>query len=199
MKTLSILRHLAVLMAAVGLCAPQLALANAPEGIPQALVMDVQLHEGGLLLGQVVTPDNEPVAGVEVKLTSEGAPVAAAKTGAGGRFAFRGLQGSKVYQVTTNSALETCQVWDKHLAPPSAQPGVLIVSGSRTVRGQCGGYQCGGGQCGGSRCGGSQCGGGTGGCGVLRLLANPLVMAAVVATAVAVPVALHNSRGPRSP
>ena len=88
-------------------------------------------------------------------------------------FAFKGLQ-QGVYQVVAAKGHQAYRVWPEKIAPPSAQPGALIVAGNGTVRGQLGMR------------------------GFRNLLANPWVVAAIVATAIAVPVAIHN-RTPSTP
>jgi len=166
MKGTGIIRQIVVGLALVGVCFPQMVLAATPQNGQTPVITDIRLHEGGVLYGQVVTVENTPVAGSEVLLTANGQELAAYKTDKNGYFAFSGLQ-SGMYQLVTANGHRAYRVWSGEVAPPSAQAGALVVVGGQTVRGQ----------------------------GRIRnLLANPWVVGAIVATAVAVPVAIHNSR-----
>ncbi|HUT13346.1 MAG TPA: hypothetical protein VMY42_22855 [Thermoguttaceae bacterium] len=143
-----------------------MALAATPQDGQAQVVTDVRLHEGGVLYGQVVTVENIPVADTDVLLTSNSQKLAVYKTDKNGYFAFSSLQ-SGMYQLVTVNGHQAYRVWSGKIAPPSAQAGALVVVGGETVRGQ----------------------------GRMRnLLANPWVVGAIVATAVAVPVAIHNSK-----
>lgn len=170
MKGTRVIHHVAVCLAAVGFCFPQIALAATPPN-QAPLVTDVRLHKGAVLLGQVVTGEYIPVAGAEVALSSGNQKLATGQTDKGGRFAFFGLR-SGVYQVVTADGHGAYRVWTQGTAPPSARPTALIVTGAQTVRGQFGPIT------------------------VRNLMANPWVIAGIVATAVAVPVAIHNANRP---
>jgi len=161
-----------VWLAALGLCLPPLALAESPQ---TPSVTDVALQEGGVLIGQVVDPQGATLARTSVSLQSGGKEMALSQTDESGYFAFRGLRGG-VYRLAAAKGQSTYRVWEPGTAPPIAYPGALIVAGQDTVRGQAGMM------------------------GLRNLLANPWVVAGIVATAVAVPVAVHNSdRNPASP
>jgi hypothetical protein len=136
-------------------------------------VPDVRLYEGGVLYGQVVNEENAPVSEADVVLRAAERQLATAKTDRSGRFAFRGLQ-SGVYRMSTTAGEGVYRVWNADVAPPAAGPQAILVS--YTVRGQCGMHT------------------------FRNLMANPLVIAGIVAAAVAIPVALHNSKkSPASP
>lgn len=160
-------QRVAVCCAMVGLCLPQMALA---AGLPgqKPVVTDVQLHDGGTLYGRVVNADYRPVVREAVALSSGGRRIDSGQTNHDGYFAFEGLQ-SGVYQVTLAHGQGAYRVWARGTAPPSAPPQVLIVNGADTVRGQQGMRT------------------------VRNFLSNPIVIAGIVATAVAVPVAIHNA------
>ncbi len=173
MKGATLIQQVAVSLAVVGFCIPQIALATTPQAHPGSVMTDVQLRENGLLLGQVVTPENTPVAGADVLLRSGARQLGTSKTDNNGYFAFSGLQ-TGVYQVVTAQGQATYRVWTHGTAPPGAPPAALIVNGKGAVRGQNH-----------MRC-------------VRNLLANPWFIAAVIATAVVIPVAIHNSKKPSS-
>jgi len=132
---------------------------------------------------QVVDQQAMPQADVPVTLLAGEQQLAVARTDHRGFFAFRGLRGG-VYQLTSADGVSAYRVWAPGTAPPSCQPAALVVAGTDLVRGNC--------------CGGfaRNC------CAWLRFqLANPVVLAAITATAIAVPIALHNAgkEGPASP
>lgn len=163
MKGLRILTQTAVWLAVVGFCIPTAVLA-APPAAQEAV--DVALREGGVLLGQVVDPQGAAIGDAKVALVDGQNELAVAKTRGDGYFAFSGLRGG-VYQVAAANGQGVYRVWAPGTAPPSAEQGALVVAGGQTVRGQAGG--------------------------LMMFLSNPWVIAGIVATAVAVPVAVHNS------
>jgi hypothetical protein len=152
---------------------PEAAFAAAAK--PASPIADLQLQEGGVLVGQLVTPQNSAITGAEVGLRNGPQRLFATKTNEGGYFAFGGLRNG-VYQVETPKGPLSYRVWTKQTAPPAAQPGALIVVGDKAVLGQ------------------QTVPGGP----VVRFLTNPWVIAAMVATAVAVPVAIHNAQRDRA-
>lgn len=172
MRNATLLQQVAVCLAVVGFCLPQAALAATPSNTRPVVITDVQLREGGVLLGQVVTPENAAVAGTSVSLVSGQKELAVGKTDKNGYFAFSGLRRG-VYQVAAAKGHQALRAWEPRTAPPAAQPGVLVVTGNRTVRAQYGMQT------------------------LRNLMSNPIVIAGIVATAIAVPVAIHNSK--RSP
>lgn len=164
MKRARLIQGLMVVLAALGMILPQSVLA---ADMAKPTVSDVKLHKGQLW-GQVVNPQGVPLAGETVKVWQDGRQMAESKTNTEGGFAFTQLQRGGVYHLTAAKGHGAYRVWSATMAPPTAQEGVLLVAGQETVRGQ--------------RMG--------------RLgywLSNPWVIAGVVATAVAVPVAIHNA------
>ncbi len=131
-RTLASLACLAV----VGCLLPGVALATAPA---QGAV-DVALTGSGVLLGQVVDSQGQPLAGVPVTIEQAGRQLAIAPTDAEGYFAFRGVHGG-VYQLSAAEGGGSYRTWVPGTAPPQAQQGALVVAGHDLVRGQC--QQCG--------------------------------------------------------
>jgi hypothetical protein len=164
------IQQVAVWLAVVGFCVPQAALAAGPAGDQSPLILDVALHDGGTLVGQVVDAQGIPQANSPVSLRSATHELAAGQTNAQGYFAFSGLN-SGVYQVVTSSGAGVYRVWSQSTAPPAAQPGALIVADGSTVRGHL--LSC--------------------------LGCHPLIVAGVVVAAIAIPVAVHNQKKPSSP
>ncbi len=173
MKIARIIRLLAVSMAAVGLLVSQSALAAAPASIatkakPKPLMQDVGLQKGGTLMGQLVGPSGTPIAEAKVSLLQNNRELANTITDKQGKFSFTHLRGG-VYQLVTADSNQLYRLWAAGTAPKSAGQVAQVIAGQPVMRGQ---YTMG-------RVG--------------QWLTSPLGLAAVAATAVAVPVALHNS------
>jgi len=172
MNGFTFVQRLAVSLAAAGLCVPQMALAATPLNHQPPVIADVRLNEGGVLIGQVVTPHGVAVPDTDVLLGSGDQAVNTVKSDQNGHFTFAGLSNG-VYQVSTAGGQQVYRLWTAETAPPAAQPHAMLVAD--TVRGQQGMRT------------------------FRNLMANPWVVAAIIATAVAIPVAIHNSKKPSSP
>lgn len=176
MTSVSHYQIVTTLLAAIGLCIPAPLLAAEPSPqLPQ--VVDVKLLEGGVLLGQVVDLQGIAAQEAPVAILANNQVLATSQTRSDGYFAFRNLRGG-VYQLTTTDGQGVYRLWAPGSAPPSAQDGALLVAGSNTVRGQTyitNGFF--------PRLTGGPVG---------FWLSHPLVIGGLVATAVAVPVILHN-------
>ncbi|OHB70026.1 MAG: hypothetical protein A2V70_18420 [Planctomycetes bacterium RBG_13_63_9] len=197
MKGMGLLKVGLVSLAAVGFCLPQTVLAAGPATNRVPMVADVALSHDGVLIGQVVGAQGSALANVPVSVRLGNQEIARTTTDAHGRFALRGLR-SGVYQIVAANSHRAFRLWQPGTAPPSSQSRVLLVAGQDTVRGQCGDPACAG--CGEEACVescGAPC---NSGCSSLPCcLSNPWIVAGVVATAVAVPVIVHNSDRPSSP
>ena len=168
-------------MAVMGICMPQMTLASTRCENAAGRITDLRLREDGVLLGQVVSAEQTAVAGTAVSLRSGSEELSRGKTDENGYFAFGGLRRG-VYLVEAASGHGVYRVWPPGIAPPAAQSQALIVAGNDIVRGQ----QC---------CPPAQS------CSPARrsCLTHPLILAGIVAAAVAIPVAIHNSRKPATP
>ena len=166
------IQRVALWLAVVGFCVPQAAIAGVPSAKQAPVIVDVALRDGGVLVGQVLHVQGFPLADVPVVLRSGDRQLGVSKTDDAGFFGFRGLR-SGVYQVVAAKGQGTYRLWPQRTAPPSAKPGALIVIGKDTIRGQHAART------------------------FRNLMANPLVVGAIIVTAVAVPVAIHNC-GPSS-
>jgi hypothetical protein len=120
-------------------------------------------------------------------LLSNGRSVASTTTNDRGEFEFAGVKGG-AYSVHTGEQTQTCRVWTSAAAPPSATRGLMIVQGDQAVLGQNRGPFIG---CGTPVYCGTPVGGA--GLGMREALRNPLVIGGIVAAAIAIPVAVHNS------
>jgi hypothetical protein len=101
------------------------------------MVADVALADGGVLAGQVVTAQGASVVDAEVVVTQQGRELARVRTDADGAFSAPGLKGG-VYEVSTPGASGVYRLWAPRTAPPVARQGVMMVSGTETVLGQYG-------------------------------------------------------------
>ncbi len=162
-------------LAVVGFCLPQSLLSAAEPQAPVAT--DVALRDGSVLVGRVVDTNGVGVAGTDVSVRLGSATPVAAKTTADGSFAVEALHGG-VYQIAAADGHGVYRLWSPGTAPPAASSQALLVAGKGVVRGQDDDPHP-----------------------WKTFLTNPFVIAAVVCTAVAIPVVLHNSHhhSPASP
>jgi hypothetical protein len=139
--------------------------------VPPA-VHDVALAPGGVLVGQVLDETMRPVASTAVAIHVNGQAAATTATDANGVFAVAGLRGG-AHQLVVGGEVENCRLWAPETAPPHAATHLRFVPGQQTVvRGQWGPPPS---------------------HNSLKAWAtNPWVIGGVVATAIAVPVILHN-------
>lgn len=170
-------QFLSLILAVALTASPSIAMAEgaAPAGAVTPAAVDIALRPEGLLIGQLVSASGEPLAGKEVKLGLSDGREASAKTNSEGGFAFRGAKGVMV--LASDKSRVVVRGWSPKTAPPSATPALLLVETEGLVRGQH--YA------------------GTGTQAVVdkskRLFANPLFVAGVIGTAVAIPVAIANN------
>jgi hypothetical protein len=145
MKASKLIHAAAVTIAGAGLILPQtVAWAAAPSEQEPALlqpaettITDITLATGGTLRGQVVDAQGQPVADVPVSVLHDGKAVAGTKTATDGTFAVRGLRGG-THVVMSGEHGGVYRMWASETAPPSARPGIMIVRGETTARGQSG-------------------------------------------------------------
>jgi hypothetical protein len=140
MQTSKFLRAAAFTLSSAGLLVPQSVFAAAPavqsEVQPAApAVLDVALSQGGVMRGQIVDGQGQPVANAPVALHHGGKEVASTSSDQEGNFAFSGLRGGQ-HVVVSGEYGGLCRVWTPETAPPSASSSMLLVHGNQTVRGQ---------------------------------------------------------------
>ncbi len=177
----------AVALALGGMLVPQAALA-APASVEsrqQAAVADVALRSGGVFVGQVVDAHGAPLGGAEVSVRFAGKQVVGCTTDAQGVFAAQGLRSGQ-YDVVAGGGQVTYRLWEEGSAPPTANNGALVVTGDEIVSGQCGGCEPGG-------CP-PNAGATAGALGWMK--SHPLLVAAGVAAAIAIPLALADDDDP---
>lgn len=146
--------------------------ADQSQGNPHAsrhvsLLRDVALGSGGRMTGQLVSAEGQPQANQVVIVQRPGVHAQQVRTDAKGRFSLEGVSGG-VYQVATVDSSTLCRCWVENTAPPGATNDLLIVAGQGVQRGQ--------------RPIGE------------LLFSGPVLVALVIAAAIAIPIAVHNSQ-----
>ena len=168
------LKMAAAVLSCLGMLVSPVA-AAAPSVAPR----DVALRQGGVLLGQIVDAKGVSIAKTQVTLFSGGKEVARTQSDSAGRFAVKGLKGG-VYQVASSNNRGIYRLWSAQTAPPSAQRGMMLVSDADLALGQ------------------------SGSGGTFSGIANwvsqhPIMTAAAVGAAIAIPIAVDNNNSPSTP
>lgn len=164
------LQRAAAAIACIGMIVPSAALSNEPVESPAANGVDVALADGGLFVGQIVDAQGAAQAESEVVVLYQGKEVVRTTTDERGVFAAKGLRGGQ-YEVMTDGCAAPCRLWTAQTAPPAARPAALIVTNVDVVNGQYGSMAPSGGVLG-------------------WMQSHPLLVAGIVVTAIAVPVAI---------
>lgn len=143
----------------------------APDTVPKSTpaqppIVDVRTAADGTLGGKLVDQSGKKMTDQLVVLHQAGKAVMQTKTNKQGDFAFHRVRGG-VYQIRIDDSGVGCRVWPKDVAPPSAREQLLVVVGAPVVRGQQP---------------------------IGAAFSSPLFVGAVLAAAIAIPVAVHNSK-----
>ena len=165
---------------AVVVLQPQILLAKempapAPHVLQAMAVADVQLQTGGLLHGQLVDKQGNALAATNIVVTNDRAQWQT-QTDAQGRFQIAGLSGS-TYRMAVGQQVQMIRAWSPGTAPPKTVTGLLVVKDNGVVLGQ--------------HCASPVCGSAI--AAAKHPLANPWIFGGLVAAAIAIPVAIHNS------
>ena len=137
-----------------------------PRNTGRPVIHDVALDANTSLHGEVRDVDGKLQPNTDVSLWLRAVIVQRARTDRFGRFAFRGLRGG-TYQIRTAATSVTCRAWRAATAPPRAQTTILLLVNTGAVRGQQPLQEA--------------------------FVFNPFLMGALIAAAIAIPIALHNS------
>jgi hypothetical protein len=169
MKTFKTFRAAIVALTCLGVVIPRGAMAAevvVVDGVEVSQqVTDLELQKG-LLVGGLVDANGKGVEDAPVVIGQNGKAVAELRTDKEGRFAAKGLTPG-VYQVVSHGKVTTHRVWQDGSAPAAAQRGVIHSVDPQIARGASHG-------------------------GLLGVLANPLVLALIIAAAIAIPLALDD-------
>ncbi|MHB8863510.1 MAG: carboxypeptidase-like regulatory domain-containing protein [Pirellulaceae bacterium] len=135
-----------------------------------ARVVDVALGTGGELRGRVLDVQGRPAIASHIAVLQEGQPIATVASDRQGAFLLRGLHGG-LFHVTSGNHLYICRGWAPGTAPPAASDQLLVVEGGVVERGQ-------------------------------RpisdlFLSDPVMIGLIVAAAIAIPIAVSNSKSGR--
>ena len=187
-------KMLAVALSCTGMLLSPMATAAPLPVVAQTVAQaprDVTLHQGGVLIGQMLDAQGAAISGATVTVKTSGKEVARVVTNQTGKFQVAGLKGG-VHQVATAGQQDVYRLWAPQTAPPAAQHGLMLVSGTDIVRGQSCGTAVGCGT-GCSTGGGGRVLGGGGGGGIGNWIANhPIITAGAIAGAIAIPLALDD-------
>ena len=169
-SSMRVFKTVIVAMACLGWLLPQQAFC-APEAAAESApaqppIVDVRMTADGTLGGKLVDQSGKAMGNQLVVLHSAGQAVMQVKTNKQGDFAFHRVRGG-VYQMRIDDSGVACRVWPKDVAPPSAREQLLVVVGAPVVRGQQP---------------------------IGAAFSSPLFVGAVLAAAIAIPVAVHNSK-----
>ncbi|MDG2380263.1 MAG: hypothetical protein P8N76_01175 [Pirellulaceae bacterium] len=142
---------------------------KAPAKRPQ--VHDIQLNAQGKLRVVVVDGQGQRIPQSQIKLTRDDFSASPQSTlgvtNNRGEHTFQKLAGG-IYRLETDQGICMCRLWTKAAAPPSASQSLLIVNDTRIARGQR----------------------------PIREIfrSDPILMTALVAAAIAIPLAIHQSK-----
>lgn len=156
------------------MAAPPVAAQAAPQPKIEAMrTVDVQLDDKRGLTGQVVDVQGRPVPNAAVTVSNSKRQWHAV-TDKQGKYRVASLQGGS-YLVRVGDQLKQTRAWAPGTAPPHANKGLMMVHGNHLIRGQ------------------AYCGTPVGGHGVGDVVSHPLFIGGVIAAAIAIPIAIHNS------
>ncbi len=135
----------------------------------QRLSCDVQLAAGGKLVGQLVDEHGQVLPQQPVLVRQAGHFLAPVITDDQGRFQVLGVRGGTL-ELISGRTVQVCRAWTPGTAPPSANGQLLLVSSDPLARGQ------------------RPMG---------ELFQDPLLIGLIIAAAIAIPIAVHNSKDDR--
>ena len=92
----------------------------------------IALQDGGVLYGQVLDTQKQPIANQEVRILSQGRLIIAVKTNAQGQFGVRGLRGG-VHTIESTRSRQIVQLWAPRTAPPSADRIAVMVASNEPL------------------------------------------------------------------
>jgi hypothetical protein len=138
-----------------------------PAGATRIVIQDVAVDARGVMRGVVVDPQGIGQAGCEVVVTQRSREVVRVRADGAGRFAVPGLPGG-LYEVTAVGRRQVVRAWTADAAPPVAAGQLMLVTDDPVHRGQRPFRDL--------------------------FVSDPLLLAVVLGAAIAVPLAVHNSR-----
>lgn len=138
-----------------------------PNRFPQrSRIVDLELMSGGVLAGQVLDNSGQPLIGQTIVVQRSGREPINARSDHEGRFLLSGMS-SGICKIECGDNAIACRCWSPHTAPPVASKELLLVAGETVERGQRP---------------------------IGDLLTGPVLIGLIIAAAVAIPIAIHNSQ-----
>jgi hypothetical protein len=132
----------------------------------QPVASDVELLPGGTLVGQVIDSAGQPLVGQTILVQQLGREPTLAHSDRQGRFRMSGLTaGLCQFEYGDNAVV--CRCWSPNTAPPAAAKELLLTPGDLVERGQRP---------------------------IGDLLTGPVLIGLIIAAAIAIPIAIHNSQ-----
>jgi hypothetical protein len=177
---LNSLKFAAAALSCLGMLLSPTAMVAAPLAAPNPMIpSDVALGDGGVLVGQVVDAQGVAVAMAKVTLADHKQEIAQVRADQEGKFSVPGLRGG-VYRISSRGQEAMYRLWAPNTAPPVAQKGVILAVDDDVIRGQYGNSP-----------------------GPFASIAqwvadHPLITAAAIGAAIAIPIALDDN-GPSTP
>ena len=171
MKSFSWLRSMMVALACIGFVVPpacgQTLVASATQAtFKPPLVLDVELDEANVLHGEVRDAQGQVQANTDVVLWQGKKLISRTRTDDNGRFRLMVPRGGRYLLATPDISIE-CRAWIAGLAPPDARQSLLVTSNTYSVRGQQPINEV--------------------------FCFNPFLMGTIIAAAIAIPIAVHDS------
>jgi hypothetical protein len=128
-------QRVVVMLALVGISAPQVGYAaNGPQPHTPP-VQDVALNAQGQLAGQLLNASGQAVPNTKIEVQQNGKLVAISQTSPRGLFVVDRLKAG-IYQIHSDQTARVYRVWTADAAPPAAESQVLLVNDGRVVRGK---------------------------------------------------------------
>lgn len=131
-----------------------------------SMVSDVELMPGGVIAGQVVDAALQPLAGQAIVVQQSDQEPINTRSDENGQFRLAGLSAG-LCRIQYGESMVACRCWSPRTAPPAATNQLLLVTDDLVERGQ--------------RCIGD-------------LLSGPVLIGLIIAAAVVIPIAVHNSQ-----
>jgi len=132
----------------------------------QLAISDVELMPGGVLSGQVIDATGQPRLGQAIVVQQPGREPISARSDEQGRFRLNGLNAG-LCSIECGEILLACRCWSPNTAPPVAKSELLLITGEPIERGQRS---------------------------IGDLLSGPVLIGLIIAAAVIIPIAVHNSQ-----
>jgi len=138
----------------------------APRKILRPLTRDVTLGPANELRGQLVDKNGVRLANRIVVAVHSDKSSLQAVSDANGQFRFLKAKPG-MYRVASERSYQLCRCWAANTAPPAASQQLLMVEGDQTLRGQRP---------------------------IGELLSGPVLIGLIIAAAIIIPIAVHNSQ-----